>query len=118
MDERSQVLLEFPLVRSRVADHTAFAPSRRLAESLSPSADPLVVKRMLDETDEAVDLLNRRPDVGVGGARDIGQIVLRARRGGRLTGSELRQEWARLVMQRDAAALVESEDNVVKIRRA
>jgi len=89
MDERSQVLLEFPLVRSRVAEHTGFAPSRRLAESLSPSSDPLVVKRMLDETDEAVDLLNRRPDVGVGGARDIGQVVLRARRGGRLTGSEL-----------------------------
>lgn len=38
--------------------------------------------------------------------------------GVRLTSSELRQEWARLVSQRDAAALLESEDNVVKIRRA
>ncbi|HYI22006.1 MAG TPA: endonuclease MutS2, partial [Candidatus Limnocylindrales bacterium] len=31
----------------------------------------------------------RRPDVGVGGAHDIGQLVLRARRGGRLDGNEL-----------------------------
>ena len=88
-DERSQVLLEFPLVRARVAEFTAFPPSRRLAEGLAPSPDPLVVKRMLDETDEAVDLLGRRPDVGIGGARDIGQLVLRARRRGRLSGTEL-----------------------------
>ncbi len=76
MDARSQELLEFPLIRERVAAHAAFAPSRRLAEGLTPSPDPIVVKRMLDETDEARDLLMRRPDVGVGGARDIGQIVL------------------------------------------
>ncbi|MEO6350666.1 MAG: endonuclease MutS2 [Candidatus Limnocylindrales bacterium] len=88
-DARSQELLEFPLIRARVADHTAFAPSRRLAEGLDPSSDPVVVKRMLDETDEARDLLSRRPDVGVGGARDIGQLVLRARRRGRLSGTEL-----------------------------
>jgi DNA mismatch repair protein MutS2 len=89
MDERSQVLLEFPLIRARVAEHTAFAPSRRLAEGLTPSSEPIVVKRVLDETDEAVDLMGRRPDVGVGGARDIGQLVLRARRRGRLAGTEL-----------------------------
>ncbi len=89
MDERSQVLLEYPLIRARVAEHTAFPPSRRLAEGLAPSPEPIVVKRMLDETDEAVDLVNRRPDVGVGGARDIGQLVLRARRRGRLAGTEL-----------------------------
>ena len=88
-DPRSQELLEFPLIRGRVAGFTAFAPSRRLAEGLSPSSDPIVVKRMLDETDEARDLLSRRPDVGIGGARDIGQLVLRARRRGRLSGTEL-----------------------------
>ncbi len=88
-DARSQELLEFPLVRARLAAHTAFAPSRRLAEALTPSSDPIVVKRMLDETDQARDLLARRPDVGVGGAHDMGTLVLRARRGGRLDGNEL-----------------------------
>jgi DNA mismatch repair protein MutS2 len=88
-DTRSQELLEFPLIRARLAAHTAFAPSRRLAEALAPSSEPLVVRRLLDETDEARDLLSRRPDLGVGGAHDISTIVLRARRGGRLAGTEL-----------------------------
>lgn len=48
------------------------------------------------------------------GYKEAGQDDL----GNRLTGAELRQEWARLVMNRDAAALLEAEDNVVKIRRA
>jgi len=88
-DARSQELLEFSLIAGRVAALTAFAPSRRLAEALAPSSDPSDVKRMLDETDEARDVLSRRPDVGIGGARDIGQLVLRARRRGRLSGTEL-----------------------------
>jgi DNA mismatch repair protein MutS2 len=88
-DQRSQELLEFPLIRARLAAHTAFGPSRRLAETLSPSSDPVVVARQLDETDEARDFLGQRPDAGVGGARDIGPVVGRARRGGRLSGTEL-----------------------------
>ncbi len=88
-DSRSQQVLEFPLIRDRVAGHTSFPPSRRLAAALEPSFEPLVVQRLLDETDGARDLLQRRPDVGVGGAQDIGPMVLRARRGGRLSGTEL-----------------------------
>jgi DNA mismatch repair protein MutS2 len=89
MDERSQQILEFPQIRERLAAHTAFAPSRRLAEALTPSSDPVVVARLLDETDEARDLVARRPDLGVGGAHDIAPLVMRARRGGRLTGTDL-----------------------------
>jgi DNA mismatch repair protein MutS2 len=91
MDSRSQQILEFPQVRERLAAQTAFAPSRRLAEALTPSDDPVVVARMLDETDQARDLVERRPDVGVGGAHDIATHVLRARRGGRLAGIDLLQ---------------------------
>src|SRR5687767_3630271 len=58
-DERSQELLEFPQIRARLAAHTAFGPSRRLAETLSPSSDPVVVARQLDETDEARDFLGQ-----------------------------------------------------------
>ena len=88
-DARSQQLLEFPLIRARVAAYAAFAPSRRLAEALAPSVDPLVVRRLLDETDEARGFLTERPDAGVGGARDIEPVIGRARRGGRLSGEEL-----------------------------
>jgi DNA mismatch repair protein MutS2 len=84
MDDRSLTLLEFPLVRGRLADATSFPPSRRLAEALEPSADPVIVARTLDETDQARALIAERPGVGIGGAHDIGPAVERAARGGRL----------------------------------
>jgi DNA mismatch repair protein MutS2 len=91
MDARSIELLEFPLVRARLTGYAAFEPSRRLGMALEPSADPVVVSRRLDETDEARWLLSLRPDIGIGGARDIAPIVGRAARGGRLDPGEL---WA------------------------
>jgi DNA mismatch repair protein MutS2 len=84
MDARSQELLEFAGVRRRLADATSFDPSRRLAEALTPSSDPIVVGRQLDETDHARGLLEERPGVGIGAAHDIGPSVERAVRGGRL----------------------------------
>jgi len=84
MDDRAVVILEFPAVRDRLAGHTSFGPSRRLADSLQPSADPAIVARGLDETDQARALLAARPGVGIGGAHDIGPWIERAARGGRL----------------------------------
>jgi DNA mismatch repair protein MutS2 len=84
VDARSIALLEFPQVRERLAAATSFPPSRRLAEALEPSADPVVVARGLDETDQARALLSERSGVGVGAAHDIGPSVERAARRGRL----------------------------------
>ena len=84
MDARSQALLEFPLIRERLAAATSFDPSRRAAEQLAPSADPVIVARGLDETDQTRALLEERPGVGIGSAHDIGPSVERAARGGRL----------------------------------
>jgi DNA mismatch repair protein MutS2 len=84
MDARSQALLEFPLVRDRLAAATSFPPSRRLAEALEPSSDPIIVARQLDETDQTRALLSDRPGVGIGAAHDIGPSIERAVRGGRL----------------------------------
>ena len=67
MDARSIALLEFPQVRARLAEKTSFDPSRRLAEALEPSADPVIVARGLDETDQTRQLLQERP-----GRRDRG----------------------------------------------
>jgi len=84
MDGRSLAILEYPLVRRRLAEATAFPPGRRLAEALEPSDDPVIVARGLDETDQARALLAERPGVGIGGAHDIGPAIERAARGGRL----------------------------------
>jgi len=84
LDRRSTVLLEFPAVRERLAEATSFGPSRRLAEALEPSSDPVIVARGLDETDQARSLLEERPGVGIGAAHDVGPAIDRAARGGRL----------------------------------
>ncbi len=84
VDQRSLGLLEFPAVRARLAAATSFGPSRRLAEALEPSNDPVVVARGLDQTDQARGLVEERPGVGIGAARDIGPAIERAARGGRL----------------------------------
>ena len=84
MDAKSIALLEFPAVRDRLAAATSFPPGRRLAESLQPSDDPVLVARGLDETDQARALLEERSTVGVGSAHDIGPAIERAARGGRL----------------------------------
>ena len=79
VDARSIALLEFPPSAHRLAEHTSFEPSRRLAEALVPSADPVIVARGLDETDQARALLQERPGVGIGAAHDIDPWVGRAR---------------------------------------
>ena len=84
MDQRSIELLEFPAIRARLAAATSFGPSRRLAEALEPSNDPVLVARSLDETDQARALVEERPGVGIGAAHDIGPAIERAARGGRL----------------------------------
>jgi DNA mismatch repair protein MutS2 len=91
MDLRSAELLEYPLIRERLAAYAAFEPSRRLATALEPATDPVIVTRRQDETDEARWLLSEKPSVGIGGARDIAPILTRASRGGRLDPDEL---WA------------------------
>ncbi len=91
MDARSAELLEYPLIRARLAAYAAFEPSRRLAERLEPATDRIIVTRRLDETDEARWLLSEKPNVGIGGARDLTPVLARASRGGRLDPSEL---WA------------------------
>jgi DNA mismatch repair protein MutS2 len=88
MDAKSVALLEFPLVRERLAAATGFPPGRRLAEALVPVADPVLVEIGLEETTQARALLAERPSAGIGGAHDIGPAVERAGRGGRLDAAQ------------------------------
>jgi DNA mismatch repair protein MutS2 len=104
VDRRSIALLEFPLVRERLADATSFPPSRRLAEALEPASDPVLVARGLDETDQVRALLSERAGVGVGGAHDIGPAVERAARGGRLDA----QQFLEIADTLDAAARLQT----------
>ncbi len=88
MDAKSIALLEFPLVRGRLAAATGFPPGRRLAEALLPSPDPVLVEIGLEETSQARALIAEHPSAGIGGAHDIGPAVDRAARGGRLDAAQ------------------------------
>ena len=84
VDRRSLALLEYPLVRARLAAATGFSPGRRLAEALEPSTDAIVVARGLDETSQTRGFVAEHPGAGIGGSKDIGPWIERAARGGRL----------------------------------
>jgi DNA mismatch repair protein MutS2 len=88
MDAKSIVLLEFPLIRERLAAAAGFGPGRRLAEAIAPSADAVLVAIGLDETSQTRELLAEKPQAGIGGAADIGPAVERAARGGRLDAAQ------------------------------
>jgi DNA mismatch repair protein MutS2 len=84
LDRRSLALLEYPLVRARLAAATGFPPGRRLAESLEPSTDPVIVARGLEETSQTRAFVSGHPGAGIGGSKDIEPWIDRAARGGRL----------------------------------
>jgi DNA mismatch repair protein MutS2 len=84
LDPRSLALLEYPIVRARLAAATGFGPGRDLAEALEPSAERVVVARGLEETSQTRGFVSGHPGAGIGGAKDIGPWIERAARGGRL----------------------------------
>ncbi len=84
LDSRSLALLEFPLIRARLAAATGFPPGRRLAEGLEPSPDRVIVLRGLEETAQTRQFVAEHPGAGIGGSKDIGPWIERAARGGRL----------------------------------
>jgi DNA mismatch repair protein MutS2 len=74
--------LEFPKIKERLAHHTSFSASRELVLALLPSTDAYEVRARLRRTSEARRLLDERPDISIGGARDVRAAAGRARRGG------------------------------------
>ncbi|MCU0493635.1 MAG: endonuclease MutS2 [Chloroflexaceae bacterium] len=83
--------LEFPKVLAQLARHTAFSASRELALALRPSTDAYDIAQWLNRTDEARRLLDERPDVTIGGTRDVRGPAAHAARGGVLEGATLLQ---------------------------
>ncbi len=83
--------LEFPEILERLAARCRFSVAGEKARELGPSGDTDTVSYLLDVTAEAVDLLTEFPDVTIGGARDVRELVERASRGSRLQPNELLQ---------------------------
>jgi DNA mismatch repair protein MutS2 len=67
--------LEFPKILERLAQHADFSASKELAGTLSPAFYQSEVLERQDETSEARHLLSVRPDVSIGGARDVRRLL-------------------------------------------
>ena len=89
MDAKTLHTLEYPKVLERLASYCAFAASIEKAHKLQPTTNIDEAKRRLAETSEAVLMLVTRPDLTIGGVRDIRQAVDLAGHGGVLSPTDL-----------------------------
>lgn len=89
MDAKTLHTLEYSKVLERLAGYCAFAASTEKAHKLQPTTNIDEARRRLDETSEAVHILVTRPDLTIGGARDVRQAVDLAAHGGVLAPTDL-----------------------------
>src|SRR4030066_2448044 len=107
MDAKTLHTLEYPKVLERLAGYCAFAASTEKAQKLLPPNNIDEANRRLAETSEAVQMLVTRPDLTIGGARDIRQVVDLAAHGGVLTPTDLLDVKSTLVSARTRARTFE-----------
>jgi DNA mismatch repair protein MutS2 len=81
-------VLEFPLVRERLAQHCETQPGEDLAQGLNPWFDPDQVRFEVDRTREAVEF-SVQATINLAGLRDHRQALGRAAKGAMLDGATL-----------------------------
>ena len=86
---RTQVLLEFDVIREGVANRTTYFPARRLALELEPSYDEYEVALLQQETAEGRAVLDEAGEIDMYCPEDVSEAVTRASIGGILNGREL-----------------------------
>ena len=89
MDSSVLQTLEYNKVRAMLADKTSSVMGRELAEALIPTNDISLVRRQIDETAEAREIMAVATNVPLGGIRDIRAIIKRADLGAVLEPYEL-----------------------------
>ncbi|MFN8535656.1 MAG: endonuclease MutS2 [Dehalococcoidia bacterium] len=82
MNDRVVRLLEFDKIRQRLAGHTAFSVSHRLALDLIPTTTLAAAERAQQAAEDARALLRLKPNFSIGGARDVRSPVRQAALGG------------------------------------
>ena len=107
MNAKTLHTLEYPKVLERLAGYCAFAASIEKAQKLQPTNNIDEARLRLAETSEAVQMLVTRPDLTIGGARDIRQAVDLAAHGGVLTPTDLLDIKSTLVAARTLARTFE-----------
>lgn len=107
MNEKTLHVLEYPKVLEKLAGYCAFAGSAEMARQMRPTTEIEQARRWLGETSEGVRLLNTRPDLTIGGVRDVRAAVDLARHGGVLTPTDLLDVKSTLIAARTLARTFE-----------
>lgn len=89
MDPKSFRTLEFDKVRAILAEYTSFSAGEELARKLTPTDDRREAQQWQTETAEAIELLETRSNVTIGGARDVRRAADNAQRGFTLPAEDL-----------------------------
>lgn len=89
MNPRTLQVLEFPKILERVASHCAFSGGVEMAMSLLPSDDVVTIEQRLQETAEAMRLLEQKSDISFGGVRDVRPAVEKTTRHAMLLAGDL-----------------------------
>ena len=89
MNEHTLQVLEFELIRERVAAEAANSLGVERALNLLPSTDGNYIQLRLDETSESRRLLSSRSAIPLGGISDIRGLLRQAQIGGVLNASDL-----------------------------
>jgi len=108
--------LEYPKILERLARHADFSASKELAGRLTPANHLSEVLERQAETSEARRLLSIKPDVSVGGARDVRPLLEQARLSAALLPAELLDIRQTLIAARDLKrAVVRFEDQLHRL---
>ena len=110
MDDKTLQILEYPKILERLAGYCAFAASKEKAATMRPTIDMEEASRLQAETREAILLLTTRPDLTIGGARDVRTAVDLAAHGGVLAPGDLLDIKSTLVAARTLARVFEKLD--------
>ena len=108
MDVKSLSTLEYPKILDQLARYCAFAASAEKARALLPTADIEIARQRQAETREALTLLSTRPDLTIGGARDVRQAADLANHGGVLPPTDLLDIKSTLIAARTLSRLFEN----------
>ena len=106
MNDKAIHILEFPKVRERLASHASFSAGKELALQLMPVTDMAQVRRTLRVTSEAVRLLSLRPDITIGGAKDVREHARRAELGSVLEPTDFLAVLDTLVAGRNLRSMI------------
>jgi DNA mismatch repair protein MutS2 len=107
MDAKTLSTLEYQKVLENLSVYCAFSASNEKALNLKPTNNLDEANRRLAETSEAVRMLVTRPDLTIGGARDVRQAVDLAAHAGVLAPTELLDIKSTLIAARNLLRIFE-----------